>query len=151
MDQNIPALKGAAWLVTLDGARMIAFENAGTRAEPRLVRRFAMEEHHEADHDTGADRPGRVHASTGDRRSAVDLPDLKRKAEEAFVRRALGEVDRLAQTHDIPRLVIAAPPSAMATVRAAMRPALTALMEGEDVADLTRHDIEALQARYAGR
>ena len=132
-------------ILVCDGARALILENIGDAKFPNFRTREAVEEHHASTHEQGADAPGRVHASVGTARSSVEQTDWKNQSEADFLERVLKKLE--ADSANIRKLHIVAPPKALGVLRQAYGNGLRAILGEEIAKDLTGmpvHEIEKL-------
>lgn len=139
-------LAAKTWVLVVDGARGLVLVNEGTAAEPRLETHKTYHLDNSATHEQGRDRPGRVHESTGARRSATETPDLHQRAEDRFVEGILAELAREAAAGAFKKLVIVAPPIALGKARKSLDPKLAALVVEEIAADYTKMAVPEITA-----
>ena len=145
-------LDNQTWVLVADGAKALTLVNEGD-AEIMNLRRVAVEEeHHARTSDLGADRPGRVHQSFSSSRSGVEQTDLHQQAESAFLRGVAHALDEAARAGRFQKLVLVAPPRALAVLRDALgrecRDALVAEL-GKDLTAHTILDIEKALGAWA--
>ena len=100
-----------------DGTRAIFFRNRGSIQKPNLVVERVLQQEDPPTHEQGTDRPGRVHASLGAQRSAVEDTDWHRLAEDRFAVVIADALYRLAHANHFQRLIVVAPPKALGTLR----------------------------------
>ena len=95
----------------------MVLENRGSAMEPRLT--LVRDYDHEApsSHDLGRDRPGRVHESTGSRRSSVEAPDLHQREEDRFLAGLAHDLEADASADAFEELAVVAAPVALGTLR----------------------------------
>jgi protein required for attachment to host cells len=112
------------WVATFDDAECRIFSFNGN---PRRLEEI-VEERREGPHKPAfADRPGRVHASVGARRSSVaPRTDPERRLETAFVASLSEHLAAKAQAGAFDRLIVAAGPRALGAFRAAASKPLSA-------------------------
>ena len=134
------------WVVVLDGANALFLVNEGNALEPnlRVLRRYDAP--NPKSHEMGRDHPGRVHESTGQHRSSVEIPDPHQKAEDSFVTGLAQELEKEAASGAFEHIVIAAPPVALGVLRKAIGPELQRRITKEIAADYTKHTLPAITA-----
>jgi protein required for attachment to host cells len=105
-------LAKGTWAVVMDEERAIILENTGTVDRPHMqeVERIAAEPLARY-----SDRPGRVHESTGDQRSAMEMPDLDRIAGARLAAHVVTHLKKVAGDRPV---LIAAAPQVLGAVRA---------------------------------
>jgi protein required for attachment to host cells len=111
-----------SWVLVADGAKATVFRNLGDADLINLEVVEAIAEPHANTRSLGSDRPGRVHASCGEARSAVEDLDLHRAAEAGFLGRVAKRLDDLLREHSHPGLVIVAPPRELGVLRSHLTP-----------------------------
>lgn len=112
------------WVATFDeaGARLFSFNGV-----PRRLEELEDERRTGPHKPQFADRPGRVHASVGERRSGmVPRTDPERKLEAAFVKALADDLALKAEAGAFDRLIVAASPRALGAFRAAAAKTLLA-------------------------
>ena len=145
-------IRHARVLVT-DGAKALVLRNEGDAFAPELkvVRSYSQD--NPPSRDQGSDKPGRTNDSMG-RKSAMEIPDLHREAEDRFVATIVEDMTRDLRAGDFDTLVVVAPPVALGVYRKAAPAALakvTILEIGKDLvkhtpADIATHVVTALEA-----
>ena len=133
------------WVLVCDGARALIFRNRGDGELLDLETIDAMAEPHPRARELGADRPGRVHESQGEGRSAVAEIDRHEAAEVEFLARVAARLDERLTAAERKTLVVVAPPRVLGVLRQCLTPvakeALTAEI-GKDLVHLSTGDIE---------
>lgn len=137
------------WVFLCDGAKALVLENAGDAAHLDLNTIDVAVQPLPPSHALGTDRPGRVHESAGVSRSAVGETDLHAEAEAAFVKEAVGHLEKAAQSHGIKHIVVVAPPRALGVLRSAMGADLKARIQGEVAKDLMNLPIGEIEKHLA--
>ncbi|WP_176464004.1 baeRF12 domain-containing protein [Bordetella genomosp. 11] len=143
------AIPKHAWLALCDGARGLILRNDGDAANLCLRTVAAYERSAASTHELGTDRPGRVTASLGFPRSAVESPDLHDRTEEEFVARFVHELDCHVRNDPHGRLIIAAPPRVLGRVRKILNPELRDRLFAEIPKDLTANTVAEIQGRLS--
>jgi protein required for attachment to host cells len=146
--QDILLTKGT-WVLVCDGARASMLRNDGDTEKPRLTSVEVFSEPHAAARDLGSDRPGRVHASTGQARSATEETDWHEQAEADFLKKIAAELNSGVQVHRIVRLVVVAPPRAMGILRELLSADVAKLVVAEVTKDLSKHAPDDIAAHLA--
>lgn len=124
------------WVFLCDGAKALVLENAGDAAHLDLKTIDVTVQPVPPSRALGTDRPGRAHESAGVSRSAVAETDLHAEAEAAFVKEAVGHLEKAAESHSVKHIVVVAPPRALGVLRSAMGANLKARVQGELAKDL---------------
>ncbi len=133
------------WIVVCDGRKALVLVNAGDDLYPNFELREAHEHKARATHEIGTDTPGRVHASVGTARSAVEQTDWHDQAEQDFLKSLAQKLDEWLRAGSAKSLSIVAPPRALAVLRAAYTPAVRGAIKHELAKDLVKlpiHEIE---------
>ncbi len=133
------------WIVVCDGRKALVLENAGDGLYPNFRLRESHEHKDSATHEMGTDTPGRVHASVGTARSAVEQTDWHDRAEQDFLRAMAQKLDEWLRTGSVKSLSIVAPPRALAVLRAAYTPAVRAAIKHELAKDLVKMPIREIE------
>lgn len=121
------------------------FQNAGDNQALNLKVADVRFEPHPASRESGTERPGRVHASSGSRRSSVSATDWHAAGEAEFLSSVAAELDGVVRTHKVKHLVVVAPPKALGVLRQSLTPAAKAVVTAEiakDIARLSNAEIE---------
>jgi protein required for attachment to host cells len=126
------------WIIACDGAKALFLRNDGDVEALDLKVAAVMEKRQPRSNELGADRPGRVHESRGARRSSVEIADRHAAAERQFLSDVAAAADKFVREHAVKRLFIIAPPAALGILRAALSPAVAAVVIGEISKDLVR-------------
>ena len=139
------------WIVVADGGRMRIFENDGPGKGLAQVKGLAVEDEHLTDQDIEADRPGRSFASVGHGRSAIEPhTDPVEFRETAFAGRIAHLLDAKLAAGAFDRLIIAAAPTALGSLRAALSEAVGKTVTGELPKDLTKTPTNDLASHFDG-
>jgi protein required for attachment to host cells len=96
-------------------------------------------------HELGTDKPGRVFASVGARRAAMESTDFHELAEEDFLKGLAAHLKREVTEHRIGALVLVAPPRALATLRRSLKPSVHKIVLHEverDYVHMPMYEIE---------
>jgi protein required for attachment to host cells len=134
-----------SWVLVCDGAKAIIFRNQGDQELLNLETVETLSEPHPQARELGADRPGRVHESVGQSRSAVSEPDPHERAEAAFLERIVARLEEILRDQPKRELIVVAPPRELGLLRKALTPALRdcVIAElGKDLAHMTTPEIE---------
>ena len=137
------------WVLLADGAQAKVFSHsgAGTGLEPVTNLLFAQEP--KKAREIMADRPGRSFSSVGDGRSAMEYSsDPVDVREERFVKDVAAEIDRQYQRSAFGRLVIAASPTALGVLRAALSDQVKSVVVAEKAKDLTNLPTPELEKHF---
>jgi protein required for attachment to host cells len=136
-------LTGTRVLVA-DGSKAMVFRNAGDAQAPNLKLEKSYGQDNPPTRDQGSDKPGRTNDPLG-RRSAMETTDWHRQAEDRFIQRLAADMaaDLSAGAYD--KLVVAAPPVALGTMRKAMSAAVLDTITCEIGKDLTKHPVAEIE------
>jgi protein required for attachment to host cells len=147
------------WVLICDGRKALLTENAGDAAAPNLQVRESFEHPDLATHELGSDKPGRIFQSTNVGRSAAEPTDLHRLAEEDFLKKIAGILNKSVSDHRIKNIILVAPPRAIGVLRGALSPAAGKVVRHELEKDYVRepmyevekHLVRHLSGSGAGR
>ncbi len=143
-----PQISAGDLIVVCDGRKAILLENAGDDVFPNLVTKEILEHPQAATHEQGSSPPGRVFASAGDRRSAVEQTDWHDEAERVFLNSLVGHLNSWTARSGGTRsasITIVAPPRALGMLRQLYSDVLRASIKRElakDYVNLPVHEIE---------
>lgn len=131
-------LAAQMWIAAIDGAKAIVMVNEGTAFEPRLKVLSTMTQDNPPTREQGRDRPGRMNDMSGPHKSSMEAPDLHQRAEDAFITDVMHALERHAEKGEFEKIVLAAPPVALGTVRKQIGPALKPTIVKEIAADYVK-------------
>lgn len=138
------------WVLVCDGAKALLLQNEGDSELLNLKVVDTLEQQVPAAHDLGTDRPGRVHQSVGDTRSAVETTDYHEEAEEAFLGKVMNEVESLLHERQARFLAIIAPPRALGVIRARITPYIRSILKQELGRDLVQIPVTQIERHLSG-
>ncbi|MFS8116114.1 host attachment family protein [Rhizobium jaguaris] len=138
------------WILVCDGAKALFLRNDGDAEILNLVLVHETAEPAEAARALGSDRPGRVYASEGGARSAVEAVDLHQRTEEDFLAAIAVKLDELVGNGTIEHLALVAPPKALGILRKRIGPSVQAVITAELAKDLTKLPIDEIEAQLRG-
>ena len=132
-------LTTGTWVVVADGAKALLLENTGTAEAPqlRVVEKMAID--NPPTREQGTDQAGRMSGPGG--ASVMGGTDFHRLAEEGFARKLAEALEARVAAGEVKRLVLAAPPQMLGSLRAAMGPALAEAVVAELPKTLTGHPL----------
>jgi protein required for attachment to host cells len=133
------------WIVVCDGHKALILENRGDRMFPNLHTKEVHEHPLQSTHDQGTDRPGKVHASTGTARSAIEQTDWHEESERAFLKTLAARLNTAVTTGETTALTLVAPPRALGMIRADYSPALRRALHGEVDKDLVKMPVYEIE------
>ena len=110
-------LKTGTLALVADGRRLMLLRNDGTATAPRLVEVAEEEAPNPPTRDQGSDRPGRTHASSGERRSGYGDTDWHEQGETDFARYAAGVLENAAGNGGAAPIVVIAAPKTLGMLR----------------------------------
>jgi len=142
---SAPILRQGVFVLVCDGRKAILLENEGDHVYPKLTTRMATEHRDLPSHEIGTDVPGRTFSGKQGRHSAIEPADLQAIVEERFLRDVVAGVRRDVFEGKIAKLILVAPPRALAVLRKELSPAAQAVVSAELAKDLVRlpvHEIE---------
>ena len=114
-----PAVPPDAHVIVADARKALLFKNTGALFSPRLkFEGVITADPNPADREQGTDRPGR--AATGSHRSSLAQTNRHELEEQRFLVRLADEVSRLCHAGEMQKIVLVAPPRALAILRQAL-------------------------------
>ncbi len=138
------------WVLVCDGQKALLFQNVGDRVYPKLETRETFAHPAPATREIGTDAPGRNFSSVADgRRGAMDQTDFHTLEEQRFLVSLARHLDRYAVEHGIRKLVIAAPPRALGTIREALTQNLKSIVRAELDKDYVAEPVYEIEKRLA--
>lgn len=144
-----PRIGNKNWIIACDGGKALFLRNDGDAERLNLTVAAVMERQQPKASDLGTDRPGRAHASVGARRSAVEMTDHHAAGERQFLDEVAAAIDASVREHAIKRLFIVAPPTALGILRAALSPAVAAVVADEIAKDLVGLPTDQIERHLA--
>lgn len=135
------------WVVICDGRKALILENQGDEKYPNLRKRELREQKEVQTRELGTERPGRVHESVGEARSAMEQPDLHEDAERVFIANLAEHLHAAVAADPERRLVIVAPPRALGRFRNACSPMLRNSIAVELNKDWVNEPIKKIESR----
>jgi protein required for attachment to host cells len=137
--------KSTVWILVCDGARGRIFVNRGRGTGLSEIESAEAPDARVPTRALGADRPGRTHDASGDRRHAMEpLVDWHKFEKERFAKEMAGLVNSAALENKFDRVILVAPPRVLGNLRQALNAQATAKIGGEIGKDLTQvgvHDL----------
>ena len=137
------------WVLVCDGQKALLFQNVGDRIYPKLETRETFAHSAPPTRDIGTDAPGRTFASADGRRSAMEQADFHALEEQRFLVNLAKHLDRYATEHGIRKLVIAAAPRALGTIREALSQNLKSIVRAELDKDYVAEPVYEIERRLA--
>jgi len=133
------------WVVVCDGRKALILVNAGDEKFPNLRTKETCEQLDPPTHEQGTDTPGRVHASVGTHRSAVEQTDWHDQAERKFLDALADRLDDALREGETCAFIVVAAPRALGMLRQSysdsVRHAIRAEF-GKDYVRMPLHEIE---------
>jgi protein required for attachment to host cells len=146
-----PIIPHDAFVFVGDGRKALFLRNAGDEKFAHFVIEQTFVDDNPPTHDQGTDRPGRAFASAASaRRSAMEPTDWHDIEEHRFAERVSKALERLTRERKAPALAIAAPPRALADLRAALAADVKAKIVLEINKDLTRMPVWDIEKHVMG-
>jgi len=135
-----------AWIVVADAHKALFLRNAGNASSLMLEVQDSLEaEDNDATHAQGTERPGRT--ATGSRRSGYEQRDFHAENERQFLVRVARRLEQVVASHEIQRVVLVAPPKALACLRTELPETVKKYIAAEhdrDLVNLPLTEIEKL-------
>ncbi len=138
-------LRQGVWVLVCDGRKVLLLENEGDHVYPKLATRTVLEHSDQPSHDLGSDVPGRTFSGKDGRRSAIEPVDLQDVSEARFLKDVAAAVSRKVVEGEIAKLILVAPPHALAVLRRELVPAALAIVLAEvrkNLVQLPLYEIE---------
>lgn len=144
----MPLPKRKTWFLIADGAKARLFESKGPNAPWNLLKDKAEERARMPDRDLGRDRPARGRNIGTGAPFAIDEPSKHDKAEEEFLVGWAKAINEAKNKNEFDQLVLAAPPSALGTIRKKLSANVIEKIVGVFDKDLTNLDDQDLHAYF---
>jgi protein required for attachment to host cells len=138
------------WVVVCDGRKALILENIGDAMFPILYTHEVKEHPVPRTHEQGTERPGRVFASVGAARSAVEQTNWHSQAEQEFLGALARELDQVVTAGGTRRIVIVAPPRALGVLRQSYSAPLRSAIRAEVPHDLVKLPVDEIEKRLFG-
>jgi len=135
------------WILICDGSKALFLRNDGDAQNLDLVEVRTSINEGVSTHETGADRPGRVHAPAGGMRRGVEAPDLHERQEHDFLAKIAGEIEAEVESSGMKRLLLIAPPRALGILRQHLGARSQTAIFGQIVKDFTKMPVREIEAR----
>lgn len=139
-------IRAGDWVVVCDGRKALFLENCGDDKFPNLRTKEVHEHQQAPTHAMGTDTPGRVHASVGTARSAVEQTDWHDEEERLFLGTIVQRLDAALTAGTVKHLVVIAAPRALGMLRQGYSPVVRQAIRtelGKDFVHLPVHEIES--------
>ncbi len=143
---NKLAIPHGAMIFVGDGRKALFLRNDGDKKFPNLKTERVFAEENPPTHEQGTDRPGRGVESAGTHRhSSVEQTDWHHLEEHRFTERVAAALEDLVRKHDVPALVIVAPPRTLADLRRVLHADVKKRIVAEVGKDLTKHPVAEIE------
>ncbi|MFK8253929.1 baeRF12 domain-containing protein [Ancylobacter terrae] len=143
-------IEAGTWVVICDGRKALVLANRGDAMFPNLRTVEVHEQDNPRSSEQGSDAPGRVHASVGAARSAVETTDWHAEAERAFLRGVALRLEAALAAGETRHLIVVAPPHALGQLRTLYPRAVQAALAAEIDRDLVRLPIHEIERHLVG-
>jgi protein required for attachment to host cells len=141
-DVNIPT---QALILVGDGEKAIFLRNKGSPDDIRLEVENILWHDNPASHEQGTDKPGRVFASAGTARSAMEETDWHQLGEERFASEIARMLYTLAHANKFEALVVVTPPKVLGRLRKEFHKEVIDRITGELPKELTTHYLRDIE------
>lgn len=141
---GIPLLSAGTHVLIGDGKKAFILFNEGTAERPSLTVETILNHPDLPTRDLGAARPGRAFESVGARRSSMEETDWHQRAEDQFIHDVMVHLVDLDKREKLRKLVLVAPPRAMAELRRVLPSSFASRIIAEITKDLTNHSVTAI-------
>ena len=139
------------WVLLADGAQAKVFAHSGPGTGLKPVPDLLLAEEPLKAQELVTDRPGRAFSSNGSGRSAMEPSSDPVEVREAnFVKTVAERLDRKYQESAFSRLIIAAAPTALGTLRGALSDGVRGAVVAEEAKDLTNLPTPQLERHFDG-
>lgn len=139
-------VRTGTWIAVCDGAKALFLRNEGDHVHLNLKTEKSLNQPASPARELAADRPGRVHESTGASRSAVEETDRHEAAESEFLKSVAEEMSRIESRETGARFVLAAPPRALGMLRDMMTAPVHKAVQAEIGRDLVSMPVREIEA-----
>lgn len=138
------------WYVITDGGRARVVRKRDDRHAFETHREFVSAEIHGKTHDIGAERPGRVHESSGSAHHAIEpRHDLHLAEKRSFVAKVAAGLNEAAAHEEFDQLVLVAPAHALEWLNEALEAPTRLKVAAELQKDLTKTPNSELGKHFA--
>jgi protein required for attachment to host cells len=139
-----------AFVFVGDGRKALFLRNEGDEKFPNLKTERVFQDDNPPTHEQGSDRPGRAFGAGTDLRSGMEETDWHDLEEHRFVHKVAGALEQLVRERNVKALIVAAPPRALADLRAAFHPDVKRRIIAEIDKDFTHHPVGEIEKHLAG-
>jgi len=144
------SVKAGEWIVVCDGGKALILENQGDAKFPNLRTHTTYEQEDPKTSDMGTDRPGRVHESATNARSAVEQTDWHDQAEQDFLKTLASHLDKALEKGEVKSMVIVAAPRALGMIRPHYSHALKEAIRAEISKDMVNMPVYEIEKQITG-
>lgn len=132
-------------VLVCDAQKALLMRNAGDATHPNLVVEHEFEAPaNPASREHVSDGPGK-HPNLHGPSSAMETADSHQRAEDAFITETAHAVSRLCTKNGVDKLVVVAPPRALAALREALDDSTRRRIVAEIGKDLTKHPVHEIE------
>jgi len=133
-------------VIVADAGKALIFRNRGDALSPALqIERVLEAEPNPPAHEQGAERPGRVYASVGTQRSAVEVPDPHERAEARFIGEVSKAIEDALAADRRKQAILVAPPRTLGLLRQQLSARAAEQILSELPRDLTKHPVRQIE------
>jgi protein required for attachment to host cells len=143
--ESKPRIPHNALVLVGDGQKALFLRNKGNALRVVLEVERILAQDNPATREQGTDRPGRLAASAGIAKSALEEADWHHLAKERFADEIADALYRRAHDGLFDKLVIIAPPKVLGSLRRAFHAEVTDRIVGEIPKELTSHPISEIE------
>lgn len=134
-----------AYVFVGDGKKALVLRNDGDAALLNLKTERVFTDNNPPTHEQGTDRPGRSFSSVGHGRSSVEQTDWHALEEHKFAHDVAAALEKIVRERGVERLIVIAPPRALADLRKAFHPNVKKIIAAEIDKDLTNQPIDQIE------
>jgi protein required for attachment to host cells len=130
-----------------DGRKALFLRNAGDEQMPDLRTEQVFKDDNPPSHQQGTDKPGRGFAAAGSpRRGGMEETDWHQLEEQRFAERVAAALADVVRKRNVPAILVAAPPRALADLRRSFHADVKAKIVAEVDKDLTKQPVDQIEA-----
>ena len=150
MSKDPLGIPHGAGVLIADGRKALILRNTGSPTAPKFETIEALESGDTREtREIGSERPGRVHESTGARRSAMEQTDYHTQAEQRFAGVVAEAVGVQHGQGAFTALVLVAAPRTLAVLRDELAKPVHAAVIGEVAKDFINHPLDEIEKLLA--
>jgi len=132
-----------------DGRKALFLRNDGDEKFPNLRTDQVFSDVNPPSREQGTERPGRSHASVGQRRSSVEPTDWHDLEEHRFADLVAAALEKVVRERKVKALVIVAPPRTLAELRRVIHADVRKCIIAEIDKDLTKQPLYEIEKHLA--